>query len=511
MAGANTHREPRSDAYDVVVAGGGLAGLTTAALLAKAGLSVLLVEEQEHVGGYARAFRSGPYIIDPACHFTADRVLLPSLLEHLGVADRVEIMILSDFFIAHFPDHVVHAPNGYEAFVEEYVRLWPSEELALRAFFALCAVVHHSAHTLPPRLPLSQLDQAQKDHPELFRYEKSTYAEVLDEFFVSPILKSLLAGAWPYTGVPPSRMSFLTMAQIFLLHTGGTIYIRGSFQSLVEGLHAAVELNGGEVLVETAVTKILVEENRVKGVVLAGEHEVLAGVVVAAGDARRVFEQLVGFEHLPAGFVKKLNRMTASLSAFSIYGTTKADLREYPVGHETFFHPDYDHEATYEKMLAGRPGGLWLNVPTLADPTLAPPGEHVVTLTALVPYDIGSPWEQERERFADELLDAFLPLVPDLREQLEILGTATPLTLERYAGNMQGATYGWANIPRQTESRRLSRVTPLAGLYLAGHWTSPGTGSLRSIVSGVQTAMLLMDQRGLELPHIDAEGELPPF
>ena len=203
--------------------------------------------------------------------------------------------------------------------------------------------------------------------------------------------------------------------------------------------------------------------------------------------------------------------MTPSLSAFSVYGATKRDMTQYDVGHEVFLYLDYDHDATYRTMLSGHPGGLWMNVPTLADPSIAPPGEHVVSLTALVPYDIGSPWEEERERFAEELIDAFLPMVPDLRDHLEILGTATPLTLERYARNLQGATYGWANTPSQTASRRLSRVTPVEGLFLAGHWTQPGTGSLRSVVSGLHAALMMMARAGMELPHIEAEGDLPPF
>lgn len=497
--------------YDVVVIGAGLAGLTASAVLAKAGRSVLLVEEQEHLGGYAHAFRRGSYLIDPACHFTADPTLLRSILQHLELTDTVEPIMLPSFFTARFPEHVVHAPIGFENLIEEYVRLWPQEEKAIRDFFALCAEVHESAHRLPPRLTLAQLDEAAKQHPALFRYEKATYNEVLDEYFESPILKSLCSGAWPYVGPPPSQMSFLTMAQVFLLHSDGTIYIRGAFQALVEGLERACKREGGEVRTSTHVSRILVEDGTVRGVVFEGGEEVRAEEVIAAGDARRAFKELVGYENLPKGFVRKVERMTPSLSAFSIYGSTKADITQYDVGHEVFLYLTYDHDETYRAMLSGHPGGLWMNVPSLADPSVAPPGEHVVSLTALVPYDIGKPWEQERERFADELLEAFTHLVPDLRDHLEILGTATPETLERYAGNLHGATYGWANIPSQTASRRLSRVTPVQGMYLAGHWTQPGTGSLRSLVSGLHCAFLMMAQRGMEIPHIEATGELPPF
>jgi prolycopene isomerase len=135
----------------------------------------------------------------------------------------------------------------------------------------------------------------------------------------------------------------------------------------------------------------------------------------------------------------------------------------------------------------------------------------VVTLTSLVPYDIGAPWERERQRFADELVAAFDPVVPGLSRHLEILETATPLTMQRYGGSPDGATYGWENTPSQSASRRLSRVTPIPELFLAGHWTHPGTGSLRCIVSGLHTAMMMMEMRGQPVPRIEPETELPPW
>src|SRR4051812_37037348 len=99
--------QPKATAYDAVVIGAGLGGLSAAAFLAKAGKRVLLAEAQEALGGYAHAFVRGGYTFDPAIHFTAQMgsgQLLDSLLQILGVRDRCTFLPLDLIYQANFPD-----------------------------------------------------------------------------------------------------------------------------------------------------------------------------------------------------------------------------------------------------------------------------------------------------------------------------------------------------------------------------------------------------------------------
>jgi prolycopene isomerase len=201
--------------------------------------------------------------------------------------------------------------------------------------------------------------------------------------------------------------------------------------------------------------------------------------------------------------------MTPANSAVVVMTATRADVGCYTAAHETFLYPRWDeHRGVARDIAAGRPAGVWICVPTLLDPALAPPGEHLVIISAPAAYDLGRPWEEEKGRFTEALLNLVEAYLPGYRAGLTHLESATPPTLARHTGNSGGAMYGWENVPLQTGTKRLAHRTPLPGLYLAGHWSLPGSGSLRVFASGLNAAQLILGERGVAAPTF-AEANLP--
>jgi phytoene dehydrogenase-like protein len=152
-----------------------------------------------------------------------------------------------------------------------------------------------------------------------------------------------------------------------------------------------------------------------------------------------------------------------------------------------------------------------LFIPTLVDPSLAPPGEHIVNAICFVPYDVAESWPLAKARFAEMLLQETDRILPGFRDGLTFSDFASPLTLEKFSRNHRGAIYGWENTPGHTASKRPNHKTSIQGLYLSGQWTQPGAGFLRAAVSGIHTAEMIVRERGGTSAEVFRHAHLPPL
>jgi phytoene dehydrogenase-like protein len=276
------------------------------------------------------------------------------------------------------------------------------------------------------------------------------------------------------------------MLQSFLEE--GAFYCQGSFQRFADAMVEALETHGGELLLRTEVRRILVKGGHVTGVMIENGQRIQAPVIVSNADARQTFEELVGEEKLPRRFMNALHGMTPSLSAFVMYLATDLDLRQLGAHHEMFFYRSWSHEEIYRQLVTGQPSGLSISVPTLVDSSLAPVGEHIITATTLIPYDLGASWRTQKARYADRILGQLEAVFPGVRSHITFAEGASPRTMERYTLNLTGAISGWEVSPKQVGRGRLPHVTPIRGLYLSGHWTQPGGGVFGVVASGLETA-----------------------
>jgi prolycopene isomerase len=241
--------------------------------------------------------------------------------------------------------------------------------------------------------------------------------------------------------------------------------------------------------VGTPVEQILVEDGRVAGVRLGSGREIRAEAVVSNADARTTLEQYVGVEHLPRSYATRLARMRPSQSGVVLYAATDADVTVDGLAAQEFVLDTWDHDEAFEGLRAGRPAAAWLNTPTIHDRSLAPDGHHILILTVLAPYEIDGGWDAQQEAYRERLLAVLEHRVPSLRGRVTHAELATPPVFQRFTGATGGALYGWDATPNQSGSRRLSRFTPVGGLFLSGHWTQPGMSTFRAVYSGIETAM----------------------
>jgi prolycopene isomerase len=492
------HEEAARDAYDAIVVGAGIGGLTSAALLARAGKSVLVLERHDRPGGYAHAFRRRGYRFDSAVHVVGgcepgpfeEGALLHHVLEGLGVRERCDFARVDPGYRVEWPGLALGAPSELERFVEAHVEQFPQAAKGIRAFVEDCLAIRTETsraeegagpNVLPERFPL------------LLRYRRATLARVLADRIDDPAARSALAALWPYLGLPPSRVSFLYFATMLMSYVAdGTYYCRGTFQSLAEALVEALARRGGEITYRSAVRRILVEDGRAAGVVLENGQHVRAPLVVSNADARQTVEELVGGEHFPRRYRQRLAAASASTSAFVVYAATSLDLAACDLAHETFLYEGPDYDAAFASGQHGVPSWLSITAPSLLDPGLAPAGEHLLVLTTLVDARAASRWRDVKQHFQDALLLRAERRLPGLAGALRFAEGATPRTFERYTRNQDGALYGFDVTPAQLGPGRLDNETPLPGLLLAGHWTRPGGGVVGVVRSGLRTARIAL-------------------
>jgi phytoene desaturase/steroid delta-isomerase-like uncharacterized protein len=483
---------------DAIVVGGGLGGLTSAALLARAGWDVVLAEAASAPGGYAHSFSRGGYTFDPAIHMVPEAPYIQNLLSYLGVEDHLELLPVDSLYSARFPStrlDVGHVPGDSESFIEPHVRMFPKEEAGLRELFSLLEDVFYEATVLPFRVLGTEFEDAETSYPTLVRYRTASAQEVLDEYLDDEQLKAALTASWSYLGVPPSKLSFLLFSQMLSVMIRGAYYAVGGFQELVDALCAGFERAGGELLVDASVTKIVVEDNAVQGIEI-GDERITAPVVISGADGHHTLHDLVGAEHLTNTTKRRLARLKPSVSCFLLFAGTSLDLAADGATHENFVFRHWSHDETYRYILGAVPGGMSIAVPTLLDPTLAPAGEHALVIRALAPYDAGTPWPELKERYTELVLRECDSHFPGLADSLTFVEASTPDALERYTGNYRGAAFGWENSPTQVGNKRLPHEVGIEGLYLTGHWTQEGTGALRVLSSAANVATEVLESAG---------------
>ena len=477
--------------YDVVVIGSGIAGITAASLLARSGRSVLVVEQGDGVGGYVHAFRRSGYTIDPAVHAILDPALYDALLGHLDVRERCTLIPLESYYQVQFPGLRFSVPFGADEVIEAHAACLPERRDEIRAFFEVCRRIHREGHEVSTLVSLRDLDEQAARFPTLFRYRKATLGAALDEMFTDERARAVAASSSVLLGLPPSRLSFTTFAQaVFAAAVSGACYVEGGVPVLVDAFAASVVRDGGAVVTGTAATRIIVESGRATGVELSDGRVFGARVVLSNADVLHTFDDLVG-DATPPDVRRRLTRLTPSVSAFVVYAGTDMDVSTGGFEQMIFRCASFDLDADYDANGRGDPRAVVIYIPTLVDRSSAPSGHHLLTGAMPVPYDSGAPWRELKPRYLARFVALFEEMVPGIGERLDLVEAATPETLVRFTRNHVGAIYGWESSPENTASRRPPQRTSIRGLYLAGHWTQPGSGFVRAVTSGVHAAELI--------------------
>lgn len=459
-------------AYDVVVIGGGVGGLTSGAFLASRGRSVLVAERSPAVGGCCRSFRYRGFSFDAAVHHVSGggpRSILGRALIELGA--RVDLVHLDPMDTLTWPDFRIEVAGDWERWTETLCRSFASQASGIRrALWELLRLYRAAVGS-------------RGGHPVLERWQESSFADFLAAFVDDERLIRAFSGQWGYLGAPPQRLSAVGMCQMLVNYwRDGAFYPLGGAQALPDAIASALRRSGGDVAVSCPIRRICVEEGAATGVVLGDGRRVRARNVISNVDTPQTVKDLLG-DAAPAESCAVVADREVSAPFFLLYlGLGPGfDIEQLPRG---FHHRER------------RLGGPWIYVSSASaiDPSLAPAGKHAVTVVASLDETESrlQSWRQRAPHKAAEVVSQLDDLAPGLARHVEVQRYAHPPRAERRTRNFCGAPYGWAVIPGQAGPSR-SATPPIRNLHDAGHWTEPGPGVCAVMASGWRTAKRVLE------------------
>ncbi|HEX3120370.1 MAG TPA: NAD(P)/FAD-dependent oxidoreductase [Candidatus Acidoferrum sp.] len=504
--------------YDVIVIGGGHNGLVNAAYLAKAGKKVLALERRHVLGGAAVTEEIIPGFLFSECSYVVS-LLRPEIIRELDLPRHgLEILpldgtftpMLNGDYLWRMNDHARtqrelrrHSRLDAEAYDEFSKMMTPM----CRFVKPMLSMIPPDPTTLNPR-DLKQLHFMLQRFRSLSSDERYTLiqlmtmsaADFLDQWFETDALKATMSAS----GIIGTFLGIRSpgTAYVLLHHYMGEIdgafrswgFSRGGTGAISNAIGAAAREAGVEIRMQAPVDRILVKNGRTTGVVLKSGEEISATVVSSSVDPHLTFEKFMQPSDLPADFLDGVRRYKYRGSSgkvnIALDGLLDFKAMPGPGAHlrgAMSISPGVEYmERAYDDAKYGnfsRRPYIDMVIPSLTDPSVAPPGKHVLScFVQYAPYKLAhGTWDDQREAFGDTVVDTIAEHAPNIKKLIVGRQVLTPLDLEREFGLTQGNIFqGELSLEQLFFLRPVPGWayyrTPIDGLYMCGSATHPGGG-----------------------------------
>lgn len=513
---------------DIVIIGGGHNGLVTAFYLARAGYKPLVLERRNQVGGAAitEEFHAGfrASVLAHSAGPLRSEVARDMQLAKHGlklITPAVDVAALS----LDGPALVLY--RDIQRAEQEIAKTSKSDAAKYREFHAALEktsrIISKVLGLTPPEISrpsksdlfgLLQLGRSirgsgKKNTYDLLRWGPMAVADLVAEFFENDLLRSVIAARGIFgTFLGPwsagTALVLLLRAAADRNPAGGNCFAVGGMGAVTQAMAKAAQQAGAEILTGTEVAEIKIKNGIVQGVVLARGEEIHARAVVSNADPKRTFLKLMDPVLLSPTFTKrlqnyrmngtvaKINLALSGLPSFSgLNANTEALTGRIHIG------PGIDYlERAFDESKYGnfsRAPYLEIAIPSLTDPSLAPPGQHVMSVyMQYAPYKLkDANWGEQRGALGDTVVKTVAQYAPDLSGKILHTQVITPLDLEEAYGLTGGQIFHGELALDQIFTMRpmldwARYRTPIENLYLCGSGTHPGTGL--SGASGVNAA-----------------------
>ncbi len=529
--GTRYRKKKAAEHYDVIVVGSGIGGLCNAALLAKLGKKVCVLEQHYTAGGYTHAYERNGYEWDVGVHYIGEVHKPWSMIRRV-------FDVISDGELEWAPmdalyDQVVIGDKSYdfvagrEEFKQEMKFHFPDEAEAIDAYVDLLSKVSSMvprffAGQAMPRIAGAAYNKFRSRLlPDYFF--KSTY-EVLSDLTDNQELIGVLTAQWGDYGLPPRQSSFMMHAMVAKHYITGGNYPVGGAAKIAETIIPVIRQAGGEVFTYAGVEEILVKNNRAYGVRLQKGDELYADQIVSCAGLFPTVEKLLPGEVIKRhGLDRQLEKVELSSSHLCVYAGFKGDAETLGISKKNFWiYPDYDHDRNVQAFNDNLDADLpliYISFPSAKDPTWPEryPGKSTVEIVAPCKPEWfqkwqgttwnkrGADYEALKQDLTDRLLKTLYKHMPQLEGALDFCELSTPLSTQWFQWNQEGEIYGLNHTIDRFQQTWLHPITPVKNLFLTGSdIVTAGVGG--ALMGGVMTTTAMLGIKGYKVMELIKKG-----
>lgn len=459
--------------YDVIIIGSGLGGLECGVILSKEGFNVCVIEKNDLFGGCFQTYQRRGRLFDTGIHYIGsleEGQMMNQFFRFAGIMDKLKVRKLDEnaFDRIFYKDKVYDYAMGYECFIENLCSAFPHERENL----------HRYAKSLQEVGNLISVDNLKKGIVSIegMRFFNTSAAGMIMQTTSNPDLQAVLAGSALLYGGSREYSNFYEHAMI------NNSYIQGAYRFVDGSMQVATEMinvirnNGGTVLNNSEVTRIMVENERVQGVEVNGEEQIMSDYVISNVHPKLTLSLLDKSRNIKNAYISRINSLENTYGIFTIYLIMKD--KSYPyLNQNLYLHGEND--VWYNKkenmgcttncmisMQATSHSGNYADVISILTPMYI--DEMSPAWLDTLPGKRGDEYKAFKQQKAMQVLEFIRAHGIDFKDAIEAMYTTTPLSYRDFTGTCDGSAYGIIKDYKCPQIGFVSTRTKLGNLFLTG-------------------------------------------
>lgn len=514
--GTSYKQQPAKGNYDAIIIGSGMGGLTTAAILAKAGKKILVLERHYTAGGFTHTFKRKNYEWDVGIHYIGavnkPTRTLRRLFDYVsdGKLEWADMGEVYDRVIFGEKEYLfVKGRENWKRQMKEYFPA-PDDQRAIDDYVDAVKKANASSRTFFVEKALPPLVSKFSGYflrASYMKYAERTTLDVMREITRNQELIGVLTAQYGDYGLPPSQSSFAIHAMVANHYFDGGYYPVGGAGRIADTIQPVIESAGGKIYINADVSEIIVKNNKAVGVKMADGNEIFADMVISNAGLINTYRKLIPGEiGKRLGFSELLKKVTPSAAHLSLYIGLKHTAKELNLPKANYWiYPDnYDHDANLLNYVNNPDAPLpvaYISFPAAKDPDFENrfPGRSTIEVIGFTPYEWFKKWEGTqwshrgeeyealKEKFSQRLLEQLYRFEPQVKGKVDVYELSTPLSTANFVNYGNGEIYGINHTPDRFSLKFLRPSTPVKNLYLTGQDITT-CGVAGALMSGLLTA-----------------------